>query len=940
MQCFMTSRVIRGMRLALAMMWGLLLVLAMIVFARSASQNVRAAPIDPPEGYPKLSTSTKQVTPTIVHTGGAVLTYRIDVRNTGAYTAENVIVTDVIPDNTVYNNDAQSSSSTAPTFADGILSWVGTVGFDSNVLISYSVTVSPTFEGIVQNEAVIWQDQIHQPVTLTAQSRVTDHPILDVQKSSTPSTPGADKPIIYFLTVTNQGQDAVDLPVTVTDEVPLNTTFIEAGANGQANLDNSLVTWDRTLSLDTGQSSVFTFSVRVDDVPSGTVIINSNYQVSSPDSGVSVGDVYTTTVLDPILYLAKSVDPYPPGSNHEMTYTLTVLNKGSLATDLEITDHLPVGVTYVSGGSYSNGMVTWIVPSLDTNDSVQVSFKAYVGDVAEVMIFNEDYSVCSAEGVCVMGVPLATLVQGPKFEVTATVDPIAKKPGGGPNDEETIVTPTLAIHNLGPGNALDATALLYFRRISVSGSDLVAVPSEGVLEGLFYDGPDCGEKCKAYYWMGDLPVGKTITLTTYYGQSTIGGDEGTHYTATAVVTDTLGDFTTLPVTGTATGTVTHYANLIPTKSAPPVINAGGVMTYSLKVFNSGLSTDTPPYPWLTDTVPSSTTLTSVSDGGDSFVDGDRTVISWTLPDMSPGDEVYRSFSVMVDPDLVSGTRIVNADYRASWHDIEITGVLSNTGVPITTVVKEVGLIDSFKTVTPTVLSPGSGNVLTYTVNVVNSGPSYLHDVTVYDLLPWQESTYLRDATASTGQVMSDIVSVGWVGDVAPFSTEAISFTVMVDEAFQGPITNTAFITHTSLQEDVFVQAVAYVTDEPVLSIMKSATPDPVKTGAELFYTIKVTNLGQQATNLVVTDTVPANTQYIEGGASDGGQLIGDLVKWQFLELAPGETHSLRFRVNVLGGSMLVNDRYGVLCEEGVSALGEPLFTRVAGWRIYLPVLNR
>lgn len=936
MQRCKTNRVFRGLRLALVITGGFLLVSMVVLFARSASQRVHAAPIDPPQGYPKLSVSTKQVNPTVASKGGAVLHYTIDVRNTGAYTAENVTVTDLIPDNTVYNSDAQSSSPPAPTFADGVLSWVGTVGFDSHVVIDYSVTVAESFEGIVENEAVISHPQIPQPVILSAKSRVTNDPILEIQKTSAPSKPGANKPLVYTLTVTNQGQDAVNLPVMVVDEVPLNTSDPEAGFDGEVNQDESLVTWNRIVSLDMGQSSVFTFSVTIDDVPSGTVIANTDYQVSSPGLGVSSGDLYTATVVDPILYLVKSVEPYPPGSNNYMTYTLTVLNKGSMATDLEISDHVPAGVTYDSGGVHSNGVVTWNVPELDTNESVDVSFTAYVGDVAEVMVFNENYGVCSSEGVCATGTPLATLVQGPTFEVTAAVDPIAKKPGGGPNDEETIVTPTLAIHNLGPGNALDATALLYFERISVSGSDLAADPPQGT----FYGGPDCGEKCKAYYWVGNIATGETITLTTKEGQSTIGGEEGTHYTATAVVTDVLGGFTTPPVTGTATGTVTHYANLIPTKSAPPVIDAGGVMTYSLWVFNSGLSTDTPPFPYLTDTVPASTTLMSVSDGGDISVVGDRTVISWTLPDMSPGDEVNRSFSVMVNPDLVSGTKIVNADYRASWHDVEFTGVLSNTGEPITTVVKEVGLIDSFKMVTPTVLSPGIGNVLTYTVEVVNSGPVYLHDVAVHDSLPWQDSTYQRDAVASAGQVISDIVSVDWLGDVAPFSSETISISVVVDENFQGPITNTARISHNSLDEDVYVQAVAYVTDQPVLSIRKSATPDPVENGSDLLYTIKVTNLGQPATNLIVTDTIPANTQYIEGAASNGGQFDGYMVEWHFLELAPGETRSLLFPVTVMGGNKIVNDQYGVISAEGVSASGSPVITMVKTWQIYLPVLTR
>src|SRR5512134_152023 len=141
------------------------------------------------------------------------------------------------------------------------------------------------------------------------------------------------------------------------------------------------------------------------------------------------------------------------------------------------------------------------------------------------------------------------------------------------------------------------------------------------------------------------------------------------------------------------------------------------MTYTIHVFNSGLSTDVPPYPVLTDTVPASTTLLTISDGGNSSTIGSATVVSWTLPSMSPGDRLSRSYSVQVDEDLISGTLIVNDDYRASWYDlgasITQTFVLSNTGEPITTVVKEVGLIDSYKIVTPTLGTPGEDNPLTF-----------------------------------------------------------------------------------------------------------------------------------------------------------------------------------------------------------------------------------
>ena len=66
--------------------------------------------------------------------------------------------------------------------------------------------------------------------------------------------------------------------------------------------------------------------------------------------------------------------------------------------------------------------------------------------------------------------------------------------------------------------------------------------------------------------------------------------------------------------------------------------------------------------------------------------------------MSPGDRLARSYTVRVDDNLISGTQIVNDDYRASWYELELGAILSNTGPAITTTVHEVGLIDSFKVV--------------------------------------------------------------------------------------------------------------------------------------------------------------------------------------------------------------------------------------------------
>jgi uncharacterized repeat protein (TIGR01451 family) len=832
-----------------------------------------------------------------------------------------VTLVDTIPPSTTYNEDAVSSALPTPVYTDGAILWEhGVVGFDSSVVITFSLTVTPGFEGTIKNTAVISDPMIAAPVIVTAATNVSDRPIFEISKKASPALTGKNKPLTYELVVTNVGQDAVNTPITVTDFVPTNTTFLEAGQGGT--YTEGVVTWYDSVNLGFGETSAYTFSVNVDNVPSGTVIHNDIYLVVSPED-IHAGEPFNTTVVDPILILSKSVFPDPPGSNKEMTYTLTILNIGARATDLEITDTVPPEVEYRRGGEYTNGVVTWHVPSLDTRESAQVTFTVYIGDIADITMLNGDYKVCSAEGACASGIPVSSLIAGPTFEATATLDPIAIKPGGGTSP----VTPTLTVRNLGSGNALDATALINFGRINMQMKDMQVIPADA---GTLVEGPPCnaGFPCTNFLWTGNIAAGDVITFTTNGGQSTIGEEQSTHYTATVVITDELGGYVTEPVTGTAIGEVTHYANLIPTKTAPPEIGPGHNMTYTIQVFDSGLSTEVHSAAVLTETIPASVTLLSISDSGTSKIINGRELISWELPPMDPGDYLYRSFAVQAGPDLVSGTPIINDDYRTTWYDDNIGGFLSNLGEPVTTTVHAAGLADSYKTVTPALALPDTGTVLTYVVHVVNSGPYDLSGVQVSDIFPWEHTTYQRDAVASEGNLSSDIVSLKWVGDVAVNSEQLITFTVVLDDYFEGVVTNTATISHESLPQDKVVKAVAYITDKPVLQITKTASPDLVTVGSSLLYKIKVTNLGQQATLLVITDTIPANTSYILGSASSGGILVGDAVQWILPVLKPGESLTLTFQVKVLGGNEITSAGYVVRCNEGVSAYVQPVITRV------------
>jgi uncharacterized repeat protein (TIGR01451 family) len=134
--------------------------------------------------------------------------------------------------------------------------------------------------------------------------------------------------------------------------------------------------------------------------------------------------------------------------------------------------------------------------------------------------------------------------------------------------------------------------------------------------------------------------------------------------------------------------------------------------------------------------------------------------------------------------------------------------------------------------------------------------------------------------------------------------------------------------------------VAYVTEQPVLFIHKSATPDPVKLDELLTYRLRVSNLGQQATALVITDLLPLNVTYVPTGTTGGGLLVSDTVQWEWPVLASGECAEFGFQVRVDEGMQVENARYGVRSAEGVVALGEPVITVIQkeGGELFLPLV--
>ncbi|MGB0385326.1 MAG: SBBP repeat-containing protein [Ardenticatenaceae bacterium] len=101
----------------------------------------------------------------------------------------------------------------------------------------------------------------------------------------------------------------------------------------------------------------------------------------------------------PNLLITKS-GPTTAVAGDPITYTLTITNSGQLtATNLTITDTLPSGANYVSGGVLAGNVVSWNVPTHPPTSTTTVQFVV----TATETITNSDYAVTADGGYSATG---------------------------------------------------------------------------------------------------------------------------------------------------------------------------------------------------------------------------------------------------------------------------------------------------------------------------------------------------------------------------------------------------------------------------------------------------------------------------------------------------------------------------------------------------------
>jgi uncharacterized repeat protein (TIGR01451 family) len=212
-------------------------------------------------------------------------------------------------------------------------------------------------------------------------------PILTITKRGS-VTATAGSLITYTLTVSNNGTLAAS-NLVITDALPEGAGYISGGS-----LTGEVVRW--TVS-----------SLDINQITASQTITNSLYWVSADGSISATGQASVVTVVEPpvmvepapVLTITKH-GPIIATTGSLITYTLRVTNSGDLtATNLVITDVLPTGANYVSGGSLVGGVISWTVPSLAIDQSLTRTFSV----TANQTITNSRYRVSAGGSISATG---------------------------------------------------------------------------------------------------------------------------------------------------------------------------------------------------------------------------------------------------------------------------------------------------------------------------------------------------------------------------------------------------------------------------------------------------------------------------------------------------------------------------------------------------------
>ena len=844
----------------------------------------------------RVTKSASDITPS----AGQQLVYTVVVVNGGPSMAPNVVVVDTLPAGTTYvsNTDScvQSPVGTL-TCSLGDLAAGALTNFSITVMIDEDVP-----DGTVLVNSAVGSSDVEDPFLGNNEGQaaviVTAEADVRLTKTASDDTPVAGEELDYTIRVINGGPSVAPL-VQIVDLLPAQTTYL---SDTDSCVQGPIDTLTCTIGpLDPGEFEEFVITVRVDaNTPNGTVLTNSATATvigaDDPDLGNNSdsADVIVEAVAD--LSVEKR-GPATAQAGDRIAYTLIARNNGPSWSPAGpwMIDTLPMGVTYVSdnGGCDSSGLPDLVcnVPALAPGGSHVVTVQVDI------------------DGGLALGTNLTNTVE---------IDSPDEDPDPSNNDDSITTEITsgpradLSIEKRAPSTVPAGGTLIYTIIVDNAGPDAATnvVVTDTLPAGVSYvsDTDSCVENPPAsgtlVCSLGDIPAGDSagFTITVLVGAGVSPGTVLVNGAAVGSDDEDPDGSNNVDVADTTVIPPTTPADLSIEKSAPPTINPGETLVYSIAVTNNGPSTAFDVE--VSDVLPADVTYVSDTASGGCTPSGPVNTYACDIGTILSGDTVNFTITVAVDADVEDGDVLTN---RVSVSSSTPDNVPGNNADSASTTVDvadmEADLAIEKVEGSPTVLA---GGTLTYTITVDNFGPLAVPNVRVTDSLP-SMLMYVTDTAGpggTPGCIDVAIVGTTLVCDLGPMlAGQTISFvlTTMVDPGVTSgtAIINTAVVgpgivvvgpdeedDDVSTFDNVFAPmqggnnfptdpnpennestAIVIAARQSDISVDKDASTITPAIGGAFDWTVQVKNAGpSHATNVVMVDTLPAGVTYVSDDA--------------------------------------------------------------------------
>jgi uncharacterized repeat protein (TIGR02543 family)/uncharacterized repeat protein (TIGR01451 family) len=831
--------------------------------------NPTGDPTEPTKDVYKEGELTQSIDGQEVQAGDK-LVYKITYTNT---TGEDVTATikDTIPANSEF-----VSADNDGTENNGVVTWTKSVAKDKSVTVSFTVKVKDNDGTVLKNKADV-NDGHNDYTTNEVTNPTPTEPEKDVFKEGalTQSIDGqevqAGDKLVYKITYTNT--TGKNVTATIRDTIPANSEFVSADNGGTEN--GGVVTWTKSVAKGESVTVSFTVKVKAND---GTALKNKA-DVNDGHNDYTTNEVENPTPTEPEKDVFKegdvtqSIDGKEVQAGDRLVYKITYTNTTGEDVTATIKDTIPANSEFVSadnGGTESSGVITW-TKSVAKGESVTVSFTVKVKEnngtalknKADVNDGHNDYTT---------------------NEVTNPTPTEPVKDVFKSSDTSTSIDGKLV--------RKDEVLLYKITYTNTTGEDVTATITDEIPENSTYVYGSAGDghyidSDRTIKWTKHVANGDSVTVSFMVQ---VNADNGVTLKNDANVNDGHNDYTTNEV-----------ENPTPTKPEKDVfregeltqsidgkeVNAGDKLVYKITYTNT---TGKDVTATIKDTIPANSEFVSADNGGTES----GGVVTWTKA-VSSGDSVTVSFTVKVKAN--DGTAVQNkADVNDGHNDYTTNEVENPTPTePEKDVFKEGNLTQSIDG-----KEVNAGDRLVYKITYENTtGKDVI--ATIKDTIPANSEFVSADngGTESGGVVT-------WTKSVANGDSITVSFTVKVKENNGTAIKNKADVNDG--HNDYTTNEVENPTPtEPVKDVFKydgtSSTQNSidgklVQSGEELLYKITYKNTTGEDVTATITDSIPANSEYVDGSASSGGEFDGEKVTWSNVAVAAGGSVDVTFRVRV------------------------------------------